>query len=118
MTKKQECLKKIIKDLIPFAITAVITIVIMIVGAVGGIEGFKEIYADVSVFEGIVASVLVPLILGFEVAGFIIGWKWLSNYVKARNLLGFFIKLIIATLVGYILYPVILVKDIIAYCKA
>ena len=90
----------------------------MIVCAAADVEGFREIYADASVFEGIVASILVSLILGFEIAGFIVGWKWISGYVRARNLLGFFIKLIIATLIGYIIFPVILVKDIIAYCKA
>ena len=107
-----------IKDLIPFAITVILTAVIMIVCAVADVEGFREIYAGESVFTGIVASILAPLILGFEVAGLIIGWKWLSGYVRVGTVLGFIIKLFIAALIGYIMFLVIIVKDIIAYCKA
>ena len=93
-------------------------IIFMIIGGITNLEGFRDIYAEATVFEGIVATILVPLIMGFEVAGVIEGWKWISKFVKAGTFLGFLIKLLIATLAGYIIFPVILIKDIIAYCKA
>lgn len=117
MTQKQEFKKKLIKDLIPFVITAALMLITIIICTIA-VEEFREIFAEVTIFEGIIAIMLAPLIMGFEVAGLIVGWKWLSQYIRVGSLLGFIIKLTIAALIGYILFPVILIKDIVAYCKA
>ena len=115
---KEQAKKKLIKDLLVFGITTVITLALLIVGIIGNIEGLRDIAFAEGVGTGIIAIILVPLIMGFEVAGFVIGWKALSQRLRAYNLLGLIIKVCIAVFLGYIIFPVILIKDIIAYCKA
>ena len=121
MTHKEECKKKIIKDLKPFIIATVITAVIIIAFMIISPEA-KAILAEGGAFNGTVAAIIlatfVPILFGFEIAGFIMGWKWLSQRIKAQNLLGLCIKVANAPFIGYIMFPVILVKDIIAYNKA
>ena len=122
MTYKEECKKKIIKDLKPFIITTVITAVLYIAAVIATLIIYPEIYAEAGAFNSIIAvivvSILIPLFLGLEIAGCIVGWKWLSKYIRATNILGLCIKIGVATLIGYVMFPVILIKDIIAYNKA
>lgn len=115
---KETLKKKLIKDILLFAIPAVIVIAILIAGFASGNEELLSIFEGESVFVSVIAVILVPIIGGFEVAGFILGWKWVSDWLKAYNLLGFIIKGLIATFAGYIIYPIVLIKDIIAYKKA
>ena len=56
--------------------------------------------------------------MGFEIAGFILGWKWAHERFRAYNIWGLVIKVCIAVFAGYIIFPVVLIKDIIAYVKA
>ena len=106
--------KKLIKDLIPFAITAVLTLILLFVGLITDLNDFRAIFADANVFTSVIAFILAPIILGFEVAGFILGWKWASERFRAYNLFGLIIKVCISVFAGYIIFPIVLIKDIIA----
>ena len=115
---KETAKKKLIKDLIPFAITAVLTLILLFVGLITNLNDFRSIFAEANIFVSIIAFILAPLIMGFEIAGFILGWKWAHERFRAYNIWGLVIKVCIAVFAGYIIFPVVLVKDIIAYVKA
>ena len=115
---KEQAKKKLIKDLIPFLITAAIVLIITIIGLITDLGGLRTQLAGESIVAIIVAVPLAAIILGFEVAGMILGWKWASKRWVALNLWGLLIKLIIACFAGYIIFPIVIVKDIIAYAKA
>ena len=115
---KEQAKKKLIKDLLPFAISTGIFLVILIIGIITNMGGIRETAFSEGVLIGIVAVILVPIILGFEIAGFIIGWKWASTKWVALNLWGLLIKVIISVFAGYIIFPIVIIKDIIAYAKA
>ena len=115
---KQEAKKKLIKDVLPFIITVAVVLVIMIIGLFSPDMGLREILVSEGILIGIVAFILAPLIMGFEVAGFILGWKWASQRWVALNLVGLIIKVCIAVFAGYIIFPVVLIKDIISLVKA
>ena len=92
---KSEARKKFIKDLI--------TLVIGIV--VGGIIGINAIPGDKAV-----AFIMFGLFLG----GIPIGWKFASHIITAVSLLGIVGKLFISLVLGWIVAPITVIKDIIS----
>lgn len=92
---KSEARKKFIKDLI----TLVIGIVI------GGIIGINAIPGD-----KVVAFIMFGLFLG----GIPLGWKFASHIITAVSLLGIIGKLFISLVLGWIVAPITVIKDIIA----
>ena len=92
---KSEAKKKFIKDLI--------TLVIGIV--VGGIIGINAIPGDKAV-----AFIMFGLFLG----GIPLGWKFASHIITAVSLLGIVGKLFISLVLGWIVAPITVIKDIIS----
>lgn len=92
---KSEAGKKFIKDLI----TLVIGIVI------GGIIGINAIPGD-----KVVAFIMFGLFLG----GIPLGWKFASHIITAVSLLGIIGKLFISLVLGWIVAPITVIKDIIS----
>lgn len=92
---KSEARKKFIKDLI--------TLVIGIV--VGGIIGINAIPGDKAV-----AFIMFGLFLG----GIPLGWKFASHIITAVSLLGIVGKLFISLVLGWIVAPITVIKDIIS----
>lgn len=92
---KSEARKKFIKDLI--------TLVIGIV--VGGIIGINAIPGDKAV-----AFIIFGLFLG----GIPLGWKFASHIITAVSLLGIVGKLFISLVLGWIVAPITVIKDIIS----
>lgn len=92
---KSEARKKFIKDLI--------TLVIGIV--VGGIIGINAIPGDRAV-----AFIMFGLFLG----GIPLGWKFASHIITAVSLLGIVGKLFISLVLGWIVAPITVIKDIIS----
>ncbi len=92
---KSEARKKFIKDLI----TLVIGIVI------GGIIGINAIPGD-----KVVAFIMFGLFLG----GIPLGWKFASHIITAVSLLGIIGKLFISLVLGWIVAPITVIKDIIS----
>lgn len=92
---KSEAKKKFIKDLI--------TLVIGIV--VGGIIGINAIPGDKAV-----AFIMFGLFLG----GIPLGWKFASHIITAVSLLGLVGKLFISLVLGWIVAPITVIKDIIS----
>ncbi|WP_448920285.1 hypothetical protein [Eubacterium sp.] len=92
---KSEARKKFIKDLI----TLVIGIVI------GGIIGINAIPGDKAV-----AFIMFGLFLG----GIPLGWKFASHIITAVSLLGIVGKLFISLVLGWIVAPITVIKDIIS----
>ncbi len=92
---KSEARKKFIKDLI----TLVIGIVI------GGIIGINAIPGDKAV-----AFIMFGLFLG----GIPLGWKFASHIITAVSLLGIIGKLFISLVLGWIVAPITVIKDIIS----
>ena len=115
---KEEAKKQLLKDLIPFFIVAGLVLVFMIFGMITNYGDFRGIFEGYNVFVSIIAFILAPVILGFEVAGFILGWKWASKRWVALNLWGLLLKVIISVFAGYIIFPVMIIKDIIAIVRA
>lgn len=92
---KSEARKKFVKDLI----TLVIGIVI------GGIIGINAIPGDKAV-----AFIMFGLFLG----GIPLGWKFASHIITAVSLLGIIGKLFISLVLGWIVAPITVIKDIIS----
>lgn len=92
---KSEARKKFIKDLI----TLVIGIVI------GGIIGINAIPGDKAV-----AFIMFGLFLG----GIPLGWKFASHIITAVSLIGIIGKLFISLVLGWIVAPITVIKDIIS----
>lgn len=92
---KSEARKKFIKDLI--------TLVIGIV--VGGIIGINAIPGDKAV-----AFIMFGLFLG----GIPLGWKFASHIITAVSLLGIVGKLFISLVLGWIVAPITVIKDVIS----
>lgn len=92
---KSEARKKFMKDLI----TLVIGIVI------GGIIGINAIPGDKAV-----AFIMFGLFLG----GIPLGWKFASHIITAVSLLGIVAKLFISLVLGWIVAPITVIKDIIS----
>lgn len=92
---KSEARKKFIKDLI--------TLVIGIV--VGGIIGINAFPGDKAV-----AFIMFGLFLG----GIPLGWKFASHIITAVSLLGIVGKLFISLVLGWIVAPITVIKDIIS----
>lgn len=92
---KSEARKKFIKDFI--------TLVIGIV--VGGIIGINAIPGDKAV-----AFIMFGLFLG----GIPLGWKFASHIITAVSLLGIVGKLFISLVLGWIVAPITVIKDIIS----
>ena len=92
---KSEARKKFIKDLI--------TLVIGIV--VGGIIGINAIPGDKAV-----AFIMFGLFLG----GIPLGWKFASHIITAVSLMGIVGKLFISLVLGWIVAPITVIKDIIS----
>ncbi len=95
---KQELKKQLIKDIVIAIVAWIISAIIM--GAIAG-DGF-----------------FVAILLGFACAGIPFGWKWLSSLFVALNLYTVVFKFILAVLLGFIALPVVIIKDIVAYCTA
>ena len=115
---KEEAKKQLLKDLIPFFVTAGLALIFMLFGLITNYGNFRGIFEGANIFVGIIAFILAPVILGFEVAGFIVGWKWASKRWVALNLWGLLLKVIISVFAGYIIFPVKIIKDIIAIVRA
>lgn len=115
---KSEAKKKIIKDLVIFFITAIATAALLIVGAVTDMEGFRDIFVGVSMIESIIACILVPILLGFQISGMVIGWGIIGNKIPITGVVGIGIRLLISLFLGCIIFPIVLIKDVIAYKKA
>lgn len=96
---KSEARKKFIKDLI--------TLVIGIV--VGGIIGINTIPGDKAV-----AFIMFGLFLG----GIPLGWKFASHIITAVSLMGIVGKLFISLVLGWIVAPITVIKDIISLIVA
>lgn len=96
---KSEARKKFIKDLI--------TLVIGIV--VGGIIGINAILGDKAV-----AFIMFGLFLG----GIPLGWKFASHIITAVSLMGIVGKLFISLVLGWIVAPITVIKDIISLIVA
>lgn len=116
---KEVAKKKLIKDLLVFIITAGICLIILVgVGWIGNMEGFRDIILSEGVLLGILATLIAPIIMGLYIAGIVVGMKFLNQRIVAMNLFGLLFKLILAVLIGFILFPVVIIKDIVAYVKA
>lgn len=96
---KSEAKKKFIKDLI--------TLVIGIV--VGGIIGINAIPGDKAV-----AFIMFGLFLG----GIPLGWKFASHIITAVSLIGIIGKLFISLVLGWIVAPITVIKDIVSLVVA
>lgn len=96
---KSEARKKFIKDLI--------TLVIGIV--VGEIIGINAIPGDKAV-----AFIMFGLFLG----GIPLGWKFASHIITAVSLMGIVGKLFISLVLGWIVAPITVIKDIISLIVA
>lgn len=92
---KSEARKKFIKDLITLAIGIV----------VGGIIGINAIPGDKAV-----AFIMFGLFLG----GIPLGWKFASHIITAVSLIGIIGKLFISLVLGWIVAPITVIKDIIS----
>ena len=115
---KEVAKKQFLKDLIPFFIFAGLALALMLFGLITNYGDFRGIFEGSSVFVSVIAFILVPIIFGFEFAGFIVGWKWASKRWVALNLWGLVLKVCIAVFAGYIIFLVKVIKDIIAIVRA
>ena len=116
---KEAAKKKLIKDLLVFIITAGICLIIFVgVGWIGNVGGFRALVLSEGVLLGILATLIAPIIMGLYIAGIVVGMKFLNQRIVAMNLVGLLIKLILAVFIGFILFPVVIIKDIVAYVKA
>jgi len=70
--------------------------------------------------DGLTIGERIGMIIFFTFAtgGLPFGWKWLTNFLSARTIMSIIVKAFLSVLVGWIIYPVTLVKDIIAIIKA
>ncbi len=117
MSAKEAAKKKLIKDLLVFVITAGLSLIAVVgVGWIGNVAGFREMILSEGVLIGILGTLIAPLILGLEIAGMVVGWKALR--IRSGSLIGFIIKLAVAIMIGYVLFPIVIIKDIVAYVKA
>ena len=115
---KEEAKKQLLKDLIPFFVTAGLALAFMLFGLITNYGNFHGIFEGQNIFVSIIAFILAPIIMGVYISGLICGWKWASKRWVALNLWGLLIKLIISVLAGYIIFPVKIIKDIIAIVRA
>lgn len=60
----------------------------------------------------------MTVILTFGVGGLPFGWKLVSGWFSARSIMSIIVKAFISILIGWVVYPITLVKDVIAIIKA
>lgn len=101
MTKK-EAVFQLLKHLAIGVVTAII---------LGSITG--ETHG-----ETIGETIGMTVLLTFAVGGLPFGWKLVSGWFSARTIMSVIVKAFISILVGWVIYPITLVKDIIAIIKA
>lgn len=88
MTKEEA-----IKSLVKYLLLAIVVAIICMFAS--GQVGIMEFFAFFLVAGGIPA-----------------GWKWASTIITATSIVGIFIKLVIAIVLGWFALPYIVIKDI------
>ena len=96
--------KQLIKTLIPFVISTIVFFFVALFALAG----------EYSILLIIASSIVA----GFEISAFIVGWKHVSRFIPIVTLLGLLIKIFIISILGMIIYPIILIKDIVVFVKA
>ena len=64
------------------------------------------------------ASVGLGIVTGFMCAGVPFAWKWLSNIFVAVSITSIAIKALLSVFLGWIAFPVTIIKDVIAVATA
>lgn len=119
LTAKEAAKKKLIKDLVICIVTAVIAFLVFIIGGwFGCVDGFRDMILENGVFTGIILTLFMPILMGIYISGLVIGWRYWHRRIMITTWLSLIIKLCLATLTGYIVFPITIIKDIIAYVKA
>lgn len=95
---KAEAKSQLIKHLV-FAGLAWIVAAILFIGMAGSGTGL-----------GILA--------GFACAGVPFAWKWLSNIFVAVSVTSVAIKALLSVILGWIAFPVTIIKDVVAFAAA
>ena len=70
-------------------------------------------------FIGLAGSgVGLGIMMGFMCAGVPFAWKWLTNIFVAVSITGIAIKALLSVFLGWIAFPVIIIKDVVAVTTA
>ena len=64
------------------------------------------------------AGVGFGILMGFLCAGVPFAWKWLSNIFVAVSITSIAIKALLSVFLGWIAFPVTIIKDVIAVATA
>lgn len=116
---KEQAKRQLIQDLRLCVIIAVVTFVIFLIGIIGNINGLREDAFSEGVFTGIVGLILAPLLLGVSISGWVMGVRWLAPRFPDWGFIKWMIIFFIAGPIGCILvFPITIIRDIIAYSKA
>ena len=63
-------------------------------------------------------GVVLGIIMGIMCAGVPFAWKWLSNLFVAVSLASIAIKALLSVILGWIAFPVTIIKDVVAVYTA
>lgn len=100
---KSEAKNKFIKDLITLLIGFII----------GGIVGLCAMPAD-----DIGSKIMSFIIFGLFLGGIPLGWKFASHIITAVSFIGIIGKLFISLVLGWIVAPITVIKDIVSFVVA
>ena len=119
LTAKEAAKKKLIKDLIVGIITTVVVFLVLIaVIWIGNVDEMRtDLLAD-GFFAAILATIGLPILVGYIFASVVAGMRFWNKRLITRNLIAWFIKYCLAVLTGYVIFLIVVIKDIIAYVKA
>ena len=63
-------------------------------------------------------GVIMGIIMGILCAGVPFAWKWLSNIFVAFSITSIAIKAMLSVVLGWIAFPITIIKDVVAVCTA
>ena len=64
------------------------------------------------------AGVALGILTGFLCAGVPFAWKWLSNIFVAVSITSIAIKALLSVILGWVAFPVTIIKDVVAVATA
>lgn len=103
---KKEAKTQLIKDICIFLACGIIITVLM--------AKTSNLFSSSNIFLNCFLAFFGILFLG----GVYFGWKWANNVVTAISFIGIVMKVMLAVILGWIAFPVALIKDIVALVKA